>query len=117
MNPAASPRATWILPMMAALAFSGCGTARVIGDPCSSREQCPGVKDFRGECAQNQPNGYCTRGCQLDADCDSTSFCFATPFGQVCVRQCTRAEDCRISDGYNCVSAGAGRSYCGLPGT
>ena len=100
------------------LSALGCGTTRYVGDACATPDDCPGSRLYAGDCARNYPNGYCTRQCDGDADCDAGAFCVVTTGGPVCVKSCTTAKDCRLSEGYSCTGLGAsGRRYCSTPGS
>jgi hypothetical protein len=93
-----------------------CGTEiGRIGDACVSHGQCPAGKtrDSPGFCSYSFPNGYCTRPCASDGDCDEGSICAASLLGNACVRSCSTSSECRVQEGYSCSgTSGSGRRFC-----
>lgn len=90
------------------------GTA-AIGSSCTDASECSGDP---AQCLTSIasiftfPKGYCAQmGCQSNDQCPSGSGCLAS--FQTCLKTCTRNNECRTADGYQCAAPPLG----GLGGT
>jgi hypothetical protein len=107
-------RLGWTLSLFCALGFlGGCSDGPntqylPIGSTCGSAAAC-GTSPF--DCDEGQPGGYCTRPCVGDGDCPGDSVCLRS----ICRRKCGSDDNCRASEGYHCVNAGATSTLCLIP--
>ncbi len=61
------------------------------------------------------PNGYCSEFCNAATACPTGTVCYAglnISKDGVCLQSCTTNADCRISEGYACVSRGLSTNVC-----
>lgn len=106
-----------------------------VGDPCgadlpiAANAQCSDLALVDGRCAQEihvgdtmtlpVPGGYCTRFCNpMLAECPAGSECVQPATGTAfCLKICDPAhpEECRRSQGYDCVMAPIGTHHYCLP--
>ncbi len=91
-----------------------------LGEPCETDERCRS-----GQCLVELGVGYCTTGCNADADCGELFHCRPTLEGGVCVRGpragvgggCVENGDCQ--EGFFCAARGNERwctNVCGAAG-
>lgn len=89
---------------------SGGGTSEsLVGTPCEDDEDCP---YDGGWCRTAYTNGYCTKDCTGIGQCDGAGTVCEITLGQ-CHKACTdatEAEDCRVAEGYSCVTRDGGSS-------
>jgi hypothetical protein len=98
---------SWILYFPLFLAFVGCAPA--IGDSCSTAYDC----SITGNriCDTAVPSGACTiYGCE-DGTCPDDAVCvrFRPEESRLtftaCMKRCEDRGNCRVDDGFDCVSA------------
>ncbi len=88
---------------------------QALGDACTQFD-CKDVGDISLRCAPAMlpvdearvPNGYCTvPDCTSDSDCPEQGVCReAANFDRtMCLATCTQDSDCRVEDGYTCLTA------------
>jgi hypothetical protein len=87
-----------------------------VGDPCTSRDDCTELPGEARFCAEEIPmgtggtltfpGGYCSMGCYGDDGCGEGAWCLLNPMGGegMCVKLCDEESDCRVSEGYTCMS-------------
>ena len=87
-----------------------------VGDPCTSRDDCTELPGEARFCATELPmgpggtltfpGGYCSMGCFGDDGCGEGAWCLPNPMGSegMCVKLCDDESDCRVSEGYTCMS-------------
>ena len=73
------------------------GTKKV-GEACKTYEDCADQNACHW-----WPGGYCARlGCATSADCKGGTRCSFVDGTGVCLRECTKDSECRLSEGYFC---------------
>ena len=66
-----------------------------LGSACAAHTDCAG-----GVCDRTVPGGYCTAGCEADADCPDEGIC-----GEgYCLQRCVSQRECR-SDEFQCYAS------------
>ncbi len=97
----------------------------VVGDPCTTSEDCLGVPGFPN-CLTivpgwsgytEYPNGYCSGDCIDDGDCGEGAGCASLGgAGRFCLKMCETNADCREAEGYVCRNRHSDPTYyCQLP--
>ena len=94
----------------------------IVGDPCSAASDCNCVPSSASECLTSLagfitfPGGYCTARCTSTAECGTGANCAELfPGTNYCLKECTRVWDCRMSEGYTCMTipmSSDPRTYC-----
>ncbi len=92
----------------------------IVGDPCYSSTQCPGVPGAGRICLTSImgyitfPGGYCSASCTTDGDCGPWGDCVdLVDLGHYCLKRCTLFGDqCRIAEGYQCATVITEQTYC-----
>lgn len=93
-----------------------------VGDPCYTGTDCMGVPGSGRTCLTDIsgfisfPGGYCSADCTSDGDCGTGGECVDFyGYASYCLKVCTSATDCRVSEGYACDRVPGGPStttYC-----
>ncbi len=91
------------------------GTARAVGDPCTTDGQCAGGKCLR---ISGQAQRYCTQSCASDA-CPEDATCYAFSVGRYCLKECKTSAQChawQVCDGDHTCWPGGKAIDGGHPG-
>jgi hypothetical protein len=92
-----------------------------VGDACGTDGDCDEYPSPAPTCMTDLggflplPGGYCSAvDCAGDAECGSGANCVDFLGTSYCLKSCTSAAECRVSEGYDCMSLplGAGDTYC-----
>lgn len=92
----------------------------IVGDACSSWYECRGMPTPEADCWWDImgylrfPGGYCSAYCSSDWECGTEGDCVDLMFITMCLRTCDYIEDCRESEGYDCMDLPfvGGGPYC-----
>jgi len=81
----------------------------IVGDGCSSWYDCTGMPTPGAECWTDImgflsfPGGYCSANCSSSWECGTLGECVDLSFISLCLRTCDYVEDCRETEGYDCM--------------
>jgi hypothetical protein len=110
-----------IRPLLVATSFfalSGCGTLVTLGEPCTTRADCPPSNSCFLKAPSGTvevPGGFCSTGCLSEGstrECPGGTIC--TFFGDsnlICAPTCTTDAQCRAE--YVCADLAMGSSAAG----